>query len=1062
MAVEGLESLNNIAENTEKTSLAISDLKEGLHEISPAPVVEAVEELNRSQQSMLASLTNIVEHLAPLKDILALIDKRSTEESLKDNAEAEKQKTDKQSSGKNTPNDSDVAKLPDIYGLPSLLLNTTLLSLRTELFEPQIEILKNINSNLGQVISLMNTEKKSKAEPAKAAKGTTEGPAKKETTTGLGPYVDLAKSLAELNMIAALVNLEFMSSFINIANNITNNIDPKKAELLTEFGETLKEGMDSFRGAIIATTISGALILPALMYLPFVKLFISNSIKMMDSIKLGQANKNAHKLAEFASDMSTTLKGLISFALQSMILSVIAIPAIVGIILTGLFIRAAMLAIPPGLAAKTKQITNLNKFSEQLRSSLQVLALAAVMATILIPLSITGIVGLLLSSLFVLTSGLLAKVSAGVNLSGIVKFAKSLKKAMLSLVIGMMLVVAVALLTPLALVGMLIISVFALTLIPISMYMGAMSVVALWGITRFAKKLSSAMISLSLALLLAAMMPIFIFMAMPGLIAIMGIMSVFVGIGSFMASIGNKSIMNFAKGAILLTIALVLFGLGMVLLGFFLWPWIVDALPKALLITGIFLVFVAIGAVISQFTGNLIKFAIGSILLTVALVLFGLGLWVLAKIAKEIDKLGGYAGLIKIGIAMIAAFALGIGIGLILIGPQMIALVLFAVGAVLLAVALIAFAFAVEKLTAVADKLTPDMLNVMPMIALIFLAGTFAAAFAVPFAALGVFIVVGCLLLIPIFKSLSIAANSVPSIEKLNGIIGISVSLLGMFAALAAAGVFAAIAIASLTVIALAINLPLVGVKALLKSLGKLSDELPIGAPKKILSVTKAITSIETMFQAINKSGELADKALDAAKAIKKAANATTDVLKAMTSAAKESKKMGSIDGIAQQITISHGILKALNDMAADAQTFETAKKSIQNAAKGIPGILKSLAKSKNADFGGIKQNIEVNLVEPLLALTEPIDNILKLTNNIRDLNTELNKLTKENKNTITSLGNIKGSGGFKINFPGGGKSSGESGGGGSALGKDPMESIATDVAAIREEVTKSPSSWAG
>jgi hypothetical protein len=141
--------------------------------------------------------------------------------------------------------------------------------------------------------------------------------------------------------------------------------------------------------------------------------------------------------------------------------------------------------------------------------------------------------------------------------------------------------------------------------------------------------------------------------------------------------------------------------------------------------------------------------------------------------------------------------------------------------------------------------------------------------------------------------------------------------------------------------------------------------------------------------------------------------------------------------------------------------TVDRAKVADAALRSFIP-MLRTLAEIEGiaGDFQGIRMNVEMNVLKPLLDLEPGVQKVKQLVGAFGELNRELAKLVKENGKALTQVTDLnKGNGaGFKINLPF--VKSNDKINASASPTNDPLEKIAENVAAIKEKVVGERKSW--
>jgi hypothetical protein len=325
-----------------------------------------------------------------------------------------------------------------------------------------------------------------------------------------------------------------------------------------------------------------------------------------------------------------------------------------------------------------------------------------------------AMVGLAMFGLFI--AGMMMMAQKFANKEGFEKtrgfgeLASELSLALILFGIAMLVMSAVVLLVGPAILGLMIITLFFVGFMFLSMLVMRMGPITK-GFGKEMQQLSIALLVFAVTMIILGFLLPLVIAAIPATILITLIFMGFIALG-VLVSKGATDLQNFAKGAILLSVALLVFALSMIILNL-LYKGGLFGLPAMnspefwegpALIMGVFLVFILLGTLISMASDKLVKFALGSILLTLGLLIFAFGLIILNFVYKIlIDPSNGPMvefGDFKIPVSVIVMMGLWVAfIALSLLaslaaGP----LLMFAIASILLSVGLIVFAIAMKML----------------------------------------------------------------------------------------------------------------------------------------------------------------------------------------------------------------------------------------------------------------------------------------------------------------------------------------------------------------------------
>jgi hypothetical protein len=630
--IEGLTNGGGKAGNemasTEAKIDTTNGLLEGIHS-SNNQLIQAFSELPPLLQEQAKYLSNMVDGLGALKTVV---------ESQSPNATVKK--VNEGMKNKKTPDESDVAKLPDIYGMPGLLLH---------------QDLKDILNKLGELVPTGATEKEENKTEGKEIPQILEQ--LHESLDGINNQINLISNSMSVFVEQLNNSLELMSSQLDwIGQRIPESIivENGKGEENPEIPilmEQLRLSLEHISGQLdwIGQRIPESEKTP--------------KIKKDDKDEAKEKKKGAglagvlSGLLGGVSNLAQLAGALILFAGAALILSVLNWgAALIGLAMFAAFVTGAVY-LATKLAADPKNAKNLNEFGN-----------------------------------------LAMKMSMALGLFGIAL-------GVLSLVV---------LLVGPAIFGTLIILAFFLGFMAVAMLITKLGGPAIKHFGDMAIKLSLALLIFAGTIVILKLISPLVLAAIPDVLIIMGLFFIFIALGAIISKFSGD-LKQFAIGSILLSVSLVIFSFALLVLKFVALELARDAqlfkvgdttfdVPTGvILIMGLFLVFIAIGVIISKFAGNLVMFALGSILLTVALVVFSLGLIVLSWVYKKLMAEGGpMVGFGEYLVPFSVILILGLFLVFIAVGAICSAaagsLILFAIGSILLAVALVAFAFALQML----------------------------------------------------------------------------------------------------------------------------------------------------------------------------------------------------------------------------------------------------------------------------------------------------------------------------------------------------------------------------
>jgi len=659
---------------------------------------------------------------------------------------------------------------------------------------------------------------------------------------------------------------------------------------------------------------------------------------------------------------------------------------------------------------------------------------------------------------------------------------------------------------------------------------------------KYILSMTAAFLLFQISLLLLSFITPLIFSSFFGLALTMAFFVGFALIGVFVSKFAKEGLKEFAKGILLLTVALILFAVGLVILGRIVWPLISD--PNTLkgigLIMLFFAIFIGVGLLAATAESPLMELAKASLLLTVALLLFAIGLVIIGRIVWPL--IADPFTMIGI-ISIIAIFLVFTAIGLAA-GAAEPGLVQLALASLLLSVALIAFTIGLFLI----DKLVKPVINdpdfwlaivaTIGLFALFSVIG-FAASFAIPglgfLAVAGVLMAIGLVALATALKAyatiekfdLSKAKNTT---EKINNLIDevkkidVGLKVLVKFAMIKSAFQALLVIFKSTAIIFehieklrkimenVDVGTVMVPVKLLISSVADSAEKMKDSSLESALafsimlkSVTDAVGSVvntmtilkniddETIAAAqarlkvvLNEFFGVGDspspysilKVFEGIKGINKSqlrlAEALVPLTESIDNLVGTVIKVNGVDP--ETITGALASLRLITRFVDELVPFvdhfsgggflskSTAEKArvTDEALKSFIPILGTLSEIEEmaSEFHGIRMNIEANVLEPLLNLEPGVQKVEQLTGAFGELNRELTKLVKENGKALTQVADLnKGNGaGFKINLPFINKT--EKNEESKKEANDSMERIADDVEAIREKVVGKKTSW--
>jgi len=663
-----------IATNTQNIAGGI----EGLTAVQNR-AVQAFESMNTSMKDQYVLLTKMVDSLVAIRDFAA------SEETPEDRKEADVV------SAKKEPDESDLTKLPDRYAMPGLLVHKDLVEfkgsmeiLMAELIGIGTQGLDNARGQNDELLTAIN-ELIGTSERTGTAPGGTSDELMTLVSTISG-QIDNTSTVLAANHSELMVTLsEILGKLDGMAGEAAG-VKPKdkkegekdknaegekgKGGIKKIFSDLMKgvEGIGKMALALIGFAAAAAIFVlipwgPAMVGLAMFALFIAGVILIAHIVSKMELGK---KMYEFLDMVFIMTLAFVAFGVAMMLMSIVAAlvgPAILGaFVMMGFFFLFMIVSI---LISKLWKVSNVF-FGEAVFGlsaalilftvAMMLMPIAAMIAWSNIP-SILAILGMFLLFAF-LGSFISPKGKGG---GGIKDFAKGCIQLALALIIFTVTMVILFLLATRGFLG----------IVP------------------------------------PMMSPTF----WVGPLLITAMFLLFVALG---VMIGKRidDLKKFAIGAILLTVGLILFAIGLLVLNW-VYKKLIESGPliefgqfkipfSVILIMGLFLAFIAIGAVASKAMGDMIKFAIASILMTIGLVLFAIALNLLIDAGERILQ-KPLAFIIPM-LTFLVLLVLFTVIGAALASGAIIGIALFAVGAILMSVGLLLFGVALNLLLDVGER----------------------------------------------------------------------------------------------------------------------------------------------------------------------------------------------------------------------------------------------------------------------------------------------------------------------------------------------------------------------
>jgi hypothetical protein len=695
---------------------------------SAADAVSGIEGVHQLQQTALSTFNSMNEQMKMTYETLASMDTQLVQNigftlrEIADNTDPtspdnmEDGAADKKSS-KQAPAPSDVAKLPDKYGMGSLLINSTLMKMSemiqgmiTDVGNPLINQVSEMTMLLSQAVDALTSDNK-------------------ETTKAISPTVaqpDDAKKEGQKKE----------------EESGGNKGGAGGGGILSQLPSLVKDIGAFIKGIILFMMFPWALVLKAALGFSDV---IDKFIEIGTTI--GRNKVEFDNFAEGAVMLAYALSLFAKALIWAALIAVLIVPVIIGIVFMRLvFFKFIELGDAVGKKVNQENLLNLARASLWLSTGLIIFSAAMMLLGLISLVLLSNILGVLLITLIFFLF-IIVGVLVGKNMKSFLNFA--LASLLLSLAL---LVFAIAILV-MAFVGSMI--------------------------------LNDPSILLSVVLITALFFG-------------------FIILGMFVSKFAKSSLKEFALGSLYLSVALVVFALALVVLGFVyklltsgeLGPPGIGGIPNGVyIIIGMFLVFILVGAIASKAAGDLKKFAIGSILLSVALVVFSIALLVLAFVYDLLVNESPTVDLNGFKVPIAVLFIMGLFIAFMIIAiiaaAVMGPLAAFATASIVLGAALIVFSIALVVMMFVGgiivnnlDKIAITFVTILAVFVAVALIGIPAAIAMVGiglFAAASVLLVVGMLAFSLALVTMKLVAAIAPTEERRNFVIQSIKDVFGMF-----------------------------------------------------------------------------------------------------------------------------------------------------------------------------------------------------------------------------------------------------------------------------------------
>jgi len=952
----------------------------------------------------------------------------------------------------------------------------------------------------------------------KESKGPAQGPAAK------GPKLDFEdegwKKLAEtISLFAAtavgmniaqiqlgIFSLHRMAEFIEVAKSIFLSVQQLPDGQVEKF-KIFIESINIAFSAIIKASLLGVVLIAlskiAIMGLRMSEKFIDEAIKLINykDCDWKELAKTAKEFSTFTKEFASAMSSLVAAAWSASILSMIALMAIMGVFLAIGFLYLTILLIKVAEKIQVEQVVKVTLVANELKklfsSMVVALGFAALILIFIIP-AIFGLLGVIIFLLLVALVGLIAgalKVPLALFTTTTLMIAKTMLLFALTLfVIGLTITTNLIKKTLQIVVGIAILLV-AFAILGI---LGYIVSIAIAGITAAAILLLVAVLALFVVFKLLEKFP-----DMSDVNEKLGIIcEFFLMLMShiFVFLIGMIAALFLAVASILLLIGLVFLFLAVIFLEFVaksilrLMSMEFKGMPKGLIgafgiIALFFLGLIALTPILLYALPAVLLLAISSILLFISFLLLTITIALALAIVEMMKGPGILLLPLKLTAFFLALLPLGLAsLGVILIAvPLLIAAVLLLVIFVALTLT-IALALAIHKMPLGKEDYNNIRDNILALFGIVSLK---LAAAALKVMIVGAPILIASVMMLTIFASI---AGAYAAIKKLKEYQDDAPDPSGVFQAVSllasiikdasekteGASIFA---LAKFKIGIGAITEAIALIVDTIIKLAKFSRDNPEGQAL-LESAQESLGEILNKFFGVgpNPSDFSILKVFESMPEISKSQLRATQALVPLTEAIDQITdtilKVVNIENIDLGISNIKMIASFITDLQNFANGFSSGFFGLGDSSSKVKAATKSTGEmiplidnlatiaNKASEFENIKLNIEECIVAPLLQLEKPISKLTEVRRAVGELNSELSKLTKDNKDTLKSLGQIgnstpsaissvlgKISGFFKKGDSQESSSMGEN-------KEDPLETIAKDVRGIAEKLIKNNTSW--
>jgi hypothetical protein len=378
---QGLEGLGETFENT--LSATNDGFKEGLHELKEKILKVAVDSLPKDFLDLVLKVENMTTYT---KQMAEMMEKQG--KNYEDDQSDKKQSNQRGAANGWTP-EKLASKLPESLAAPAL----TIVQSMKDIFGEKGDFLKALTDLLKNQVVTSKSDKKGKKDDGGA--GDLKGPDDKL----VGAYSASIKKLDKL----------FGGILKVFIRNKKPRFSPEQIQIIKETTEVFKNLEVIFKAVAVsvnAALTAGVRSIIAVVFLPFIATFIQKTKVVIDA--LYSIKKDTEKLKEKAGNIREIYTNLAFAEAAAIAGGVLAIPATVGVFLIMLFVLSTSLLLKLfTLIIKPKEVIQLATTAGLLKIAFSALFWAELFAIGAGILAIPAIVGVILSTIFMLGSVLL-------------------------------------------------------------------------------------------------------------------------------------------------------------------------------------------------------------------------------------------------------------------------------------------------------------------------------------------------------------------------------------------------------------------------------------------------------------------------------------------------------------------------------------------------------------------------------------------------------------------------------------------------------------------------------